>query len=231
LVKYPHNTYATRHFSIKKLKNLKKTIFFFFLKYCDRPEDVLLLSNIVVGHDAGLQLGELVPASSNADMANFLSFNVYDIDFSKVINDSNMNFVLLQTMDKSIIVVDDLDRFLTEKSTAVSLFVDVHIHFPLFDFLAFKMLANSYLWLNDHKLFSQVDDIFQSGASLSLTEISELMIANRNSPSRAIKSVITALQKDGDRRGVGKIGSRLGNNATPNTHLFFFFFLKTNLFI
>jgi hypothetical protein len=33
-------------------------------------------------------------------------------------------------------------------------------------------LANSYLGLKDHKFFSQVDEIFQSGASLSSTEIS-----------------------------------------------------------
>jgi hypothetical protein len=114
--------------------------------------------------------------------------------------------------------VEDLDRFLTE--TTVSLFVDVYIHFSLCDFLAFKTFANSYLGYKGNKFFSQVEDIFQSGASLSSAEISELMIANRNSPIRAIKSVITALQTDGDRRGVGKIGSQLKNNATPNTHLF-----------
>jgi len=75
-------------------------------------------------------------------------------------NDFNMNFILLQTTSKSIIIVEDLDWFLTEKSTAVSLFVDVHIHFPLCDFLAFKTLASNYLGLKDHKLFSQVEDIF-----------------------------------------------------------------------
>jgi hypothetical protein len=96
--------------------------------------------------------------------------HVYDIDLLKVMNDSNLNFVLLQTTSKSIIVVEDLDRFLTEKSTAVSLFVDVHIHFSLCDFLAFKTLANSYLRLKDHKLFYQVEDIFQRGASLSSAE-------------------------------------------------------------
>jgi chaperone BCS1 len=74
--------------------------------------------------------------------------------------------------------------------------------------------------LKDHKFFSQVEDIFQSGASLSSAEISELMIANRNLPSRDIKSVITVLQTNGDRRGVGKIKSRLTNNATLNTHFF-----------
>jgi hypothetical protein len=80
--------------------------------------------------------------------------------------------------------------------------------------------ANSYLGFKDHKLFSQVEDIFKSGVSLSSTEISEQVIVNRNSPSRAIKSVITALQTDSDSRGVEKIGSRLRNKATPNTHLF-----------
>jgi hypothetical protein len=56
-------------------------------------------------------------------------------------NDSNLNFVLLQTMNKSIIIVEDLNRFLTDKSMAVSLFVDVHIIFPQCDLLAFKMVG------------------------------------------------------------------------------------------
>jgi hypothetical protein len=107
-----------------------------------------------------LELGELIPASSNTDMANFLLFDVYDTDLSKVINDSNLNLILLQATSKSIIIVEDLDRFLKEKSTAMSLFVDVHIHFPHCDFLAFKTLANSYLGFKDHKFFSQVEDIF-----------------------------------------------------------------------
>jgi hypothetical protein len=64
-------------------------------------------------------------------MANFLSFDVYDIDLSKVINDYNLNIVLIQMMSKFIIVMEDLDRFLTEKSTGENLFVDVYIHFPL----------------------------------------------------------------------------------------------------
>jgi hypothetical protein len=125
--------------------------------------------------------------------------------------------------------------FLTDKSTVVSLVIDIYIYFPLCDVLAIKTLVNSYLGLKDHEFFSQVEDIFQSGASLSSAEIRELMIANRNLPSRAIKSVITALQTDSDRRGVGKIGSRLGNNATPNTHLFkkyiYIFKKKLNFFI
>ncbi|CAN6836543.1 unnamed protein product [Brassica oleracea] len=83
--------------------------------------------------------------------------------------------------------------------------VDVHIHFPLCDFTAFKTLANSYLGVKEHKLFPQVEGMFQNGASLSPAEIGELMIANRSSPTRALKHVINALQIDGDhRRGAGR---------------------------
>uniref|UniRef100_A0A9I9CMR1 AAA+ ATPase domain-containing protein n=1 Tax=Cucumis melo TaxID=3656 RepID=A0A9I9CMR1_CUCME len=75
--------------------------------------------------------------------------------------------------------------------------VDVHLQFPACDFSTFKGLAMSYLGVKDHKLFSQVEEIFQSGATMSPAEIGEIMIANRSSPSRALKSIITALQMDG----------------------------------
>ncbi|KAI4355280.1 hypothetical protein L6164_004069 [Bauhinia variegata] len=187
-----------------------------------------------------------------AAMANFLCYDVYDIDLSKVPSDSDLKFLLLQTTAKSIVLIEDLDRFLTERLTAVSLSgvlnfmdgilnsccadervmvftmnkkdhidpnvlrpgrIDVHINFPLCDFSAFKTLANSYLGVKDHKLFPQVQEIFDNGASLSPAEIGELMIANRSSPSRAIRSVISALQTDGEGRGNGKIGRQLGNNG------------------
>ncbi|XVF80281.1 hypothetical protein PTKIN_Ptkin15bG0058000 [Pterospermum kingtungense] len=187
-----------------------------------------------------------------AAMANFLSYDVYDIDLFKVSDDSDLRFLLLQTTTKSVIAIEDLDRYLSEKSTAVSLSgilnfmdgilscscgeervmvftmngkdqvdsailrpgrIDVHINFPLCDFTAFKTLASSYLSLKNHKLFPQVEEIFQNGSSLSPAEIGELMIANRNSPSRALKSVINALQTDGDGRGTFKMGRQLGENG------------------
>ncbi|XP_022757590.1 AAA-ATPase At2g46620-like [Durio zibethinus] len=191
-----------------------------------------------------------------AAMANFLSYDVYDIDLSKVSDDSDLKFLMLQSTAKSVIVIEDLDRYLSEKSTAVSLSgilnfmdgilssgcgeervmvftmngkdqvdpailrpgrIDVHIHFPLCDFTAFKTLANSYLGLKDHKLFPQVEEIFQNGSSLSPAEIGELMIANRNSPSRALKSVINALQTDGDGRGAWKTGRRLWEKGSKKS--------------
>ncbi|KAG5222548.1 AAA-type ATPase family protein [Salix suchowensis] len=88
-----------------------------------------------------------------AAMANFIGYDVYDIDLSRVLDDSDLKTLLLRTTSKSVILIETLIG------------------------------------------------IFLTGASLSPAEIGELMLANRNSPSRALKSVITALQTDGDGRG------------------------------
>nr|GEW38372.1 AAA-ATPase At2g46620-like [Tanacetum cinerariifolium] len=179
-----------------------------------------------------------------AGMAKFLNYDVYDVDMSKVSGDSDLKLLLLQTTTKSMIVVEDLDRYLVEKSSAVSLSgilnfmdgiisccgeervmvftasskdhvdpmilrpgrIDFHIYFPLCDFSSFKNLANSHLGIKEHKLFPQVEEIFQSGASLSPAEIGEIMISNRGSPTRALKTVINALQTNSETRASGKTG-------------------------
>ncbi|KAI3807986.1 hypothetical protein L1987_23926 [Smallanthus sonchifolius] len=117
-----------------------------------------------------------------AGMAKLLQYDIYDVDLTKVANDSDLKLLQLQTTRRSMIVVEDLDRYLYEKSTAVSLSaisnfmdgiisscgeervmvftvsnkdqidptvlrpgrIDVHIHFPLCDFPAFKTPANSH---------------------------------------------------------------------------------------
>ncbi|KAL2461439.1 P-loop containing nucleoside triphosphate hydrolase superfamily protein [Abeliophyllum distichum] len=193
-----------------------------------------------------------------AAMANFLSYDVYNVNLSQVAEDSHLNMILLQTTSKSLIVVEDLDRYICEKSTAVTssglmnfmdgilgssfcdgrimVFtmnskegidsavlrpgrIDVHIYFPMCDFNSFKSLAGSYLGVKEHKLFPQVEEIFQSGATMSPAEIGELMLVNRSSPSRALKSVITALQSNGRSSsggGGGKLGHRLSESAVSS---------------
>ncbi|KNA25601.1 hypothetical protein SOVF_005180 [Spinacia oleracea] len=174
-----------------------------------------------------------------AAMAKCLSYDVYDLDISKVSGDSDLKFLLLQTSPRSLILVEDFDKYVAAKnnsapssSAAVTISgvmnfmdgvvnscceervmvftmtakedidpailrpgrVDVHIYFPLCDFNNFKNLASNYLGVREHKLFSQVEDMFNSGVTMSPAEIGELMMVNRTSPSRAIKSVINALQ-------------------------------------
>ncbi|EPS71797.1 hypothetical protein M569_02959, partial [Genlisea aurea] len=168
-----------------------------------------------------------------AAMAKFLGYDIYEIDPRELLRgDSDLKQLLLQTTNKSLIVIEDLDRYLAEKSAAaagilnfmdgllsgcgeermvvltmnskekmdVSLLrpgrIDVHIHFPLCDFTAFKALAISHLGLKDHKLFPRLEGMFQKGTTLSQAELCEIMISNRTSPSRALKTVITALQME-----------------------------------
>lgn len=167
-----------------------------------------------------------------AAVANFLNYDVYNVNLWQVIDDADLNVLLVQSSSKSVVVVEDLDRYVSENpnprvSTSallnfmdgisnfqderIMIFtmnskenvdssllrpgrIDVHIYFPLCDFNAFKNLASNYLGVKEHKLFPQVEEIFQSGRSMSQAEISELMLVNRSSPSRALKSVISALE-------------------------------------
>ncbi|KAJ6359455.1 hypothetical protein OIU76_001059 [Salix suchowensis] len=168
-----------------------------------------------------------------AAMARFLNFDVYDINISKVSDDSDLKMLLLQTTSRSMIVIEDFDRFLmNEKSRDVSLsgvlnFMDGIVsccgeeRVMVFTMNSFKSLANNYLGVKEHKLFSQVEDILHyGGSSLSPAEMGEIMISNRNSPSRALKSVISALQSQinsGDLRGPGKVDQRMTANRSARS--------------
>ncbi|CAN6317839.1 unnamed protein product [Urochloa humidicola] len=170
-----------------------------------------------------------------AAMARFLGYDVYDVDFSRA-GGGDLRALLLDTAPRSLILVEDLDRYLrggdsetaAERTARVLGFMDgissccgeervmvftmsggkdgvdpavlrpgrldVHIHFTMCDFEGFKALASNYLGLKDHKLYPQVEEGFQGGTRLSPAELGEIMIANRGSPSRALRTVISALQ-------------------------------------
>ncbi|KAG1362269.1 AAA-ATPase [Cocos nucifera] len=189
-----------------------------------------------------------------AAMAKFLGYDIYDVNLSRLAADgADLRSLLLHTTPRSVILVEDLDRYLSGKESEsaaarltemlsfmdgvfsccgeerVMVFtmsggeegkegldpavlrpgrLDVHIHFPMCDFSAFKTLASSYLGVKDHKLYPQVEEGFQNGAQLSPAEVSEIMIANRGSPTRAIKSVISALQQSGRKLTESRSGRR-----------------------
>lgn len=167
-----------------------------------------------------------------AAMARFLCYDIYDLDLSRTSTD--LRSILLDTSPRSVILIEDLDRYLAGGGDAgvsgvlcfmdgvfsccaeerVMVFttsgekeagldpavsrpgrVDMQIRFPLCDFAAFKTMASSYLGVRAHKLYAQVEEGFQSGGKMSHAEIGEIMMANRGSPSRALKSVISALQR------------------------------------
>ncbi|KAH9627549.1 hypothetical protein KSS87_005606 [Heliosperma pusillum] len=159
-------------------------------------------------------------SSFAAALAKTLSYDVYDLDLAKVGDEFDLKLLLLRTTPRSVILIEDFDKYVVAAaanaaaaggiSAVMNLMdgvvnscrIDVHIHFPMCDFNNFKNLASNYLGLKEHKLFPQVEEMFSSGATLSPAEIGELMMGNRNSPSRALKSVITALQTKPSTTGV-----------------------------
>ncbi|KAJ6830447.1 AAA-ATPase [Iris pallida] len=176
-------------------------------------------------------------------MARFLNYDIYDVDLSKVSRDPvDLKSLLARTSPRSVILVEDLDRYVqsggeeeegeADIAAAMTKFVDgvvsccgaervivfttgggggeredavveaavgrldMHVSFPLCDFTTFKTLAASHLGLKEHKLYPQVEEGFWSGsAKLRPAEVGEMMIANRGSPSRALRTVISALRR------------------------------------
>lgn len=236
------------------LKNKIKSDLEFFVKskqYYNRMGRVWKRSYLLYG-PSGTGKSSFI-----ASMAKFLSYDIYDIDLSRVDSDTDLKMLLMQTTSRSVIVVEDLDRYVSERprSTAgvslslsgvlnfmdgivsccgkerVMVFtvnskdqidptvlrpgrVDVHVKFDLCDFSAFKSLVNNYLGVREHKLFPQVEEFIQSGSSMSAAEISELLLANRSSPTRALKSVISALQNNMDIKLSAHIGHKLGDRLS-----------------
>lgn len=110
--------------------------------------------------------------------------------------------------------------------------MDMHIYFPHCSFPSFKILANNYLGVKDHKLFPNVEEAFQAGVSITPAEVGEILLVNKNSPSRALKVLINALQsasperpvengyqRETDRRPMHEILPRKGGKATPSDEL------------
>ncbi|KAL3815154.1 hypothetical protein ACJIZ3_016422 [Penstemon smallii] len=140
---------------------------------------------------------------------------------ARITSSGLMNFMdgLLNFHDERIMIFtvnnkDGIDSALLRPGR-----IDVHIFFPMCDFISFKSLASNYLGVKEHKLFPQVEEIFQSGATMSPAEISELMLVNRSSPSRALKSVISALQSNGRNSSSTKVVPRLSDSVASSPAL------------
>ncbi|KAK4476317.1 hypothetical protein RD792_015462 [Penstemon davidsonii] len=137
---------------------------------------------------------------------------------ARITSSGLMNFMdgLLNFHDERIMIFtvnnkDGIDSALLRPGR-----IDVHIFFPMCDFNSFKSLASNYLGVKEHKLFPQVEEIFQSGATMSPAEISELMLVNRSSPSRALKSVISALQSNGRNTSSTKVVPRFSDSVASS---------------
>lgn len=194
-----------------------------------------------------------------AAMANYMKYNVYDLELTKVKDNSELRTLLIQTTNKSMIVIEDIDCSLDlsnriskppkldngngnaaamddheERSGSritlsgilnftdglwsccgeerIIVFttnhkdrldpalmrsgrMDMHIHLSFCAFPAFKCLAFNYLQIEDHPLFSSVEESMSRGAQMTPADISEILIDNLDDPFNALSAVISALNE------------------------------------
>uniref|UniRef100_A0A0C9S860 TSA: Wollemia nobilis Ref_Wollemi_Transcript_12340_1787 transcribed RNA sequence n=1 Tax=Wollemia nobilis TaxID=56998 RepID=A0A0C9S860_9CONI len=215
-------------------------------------------------------------SSMIAAMANFMHYDIYDLELTKVNNNSELRMLLMQTSNKSILVIEDIDCSLDlwkregsddddkqkrkdrdddsdQENGRVTLSgmlncidglwsccgeeriivfttnnkerldpallrpgrMDMHIYFPYCSFSTFKMLANNYLGIKEHKLFPHVEEAFQAGTSMTPADVGEILLVNKNSPSRALKALVSALQSSIAGAGNGAVGERPVDNGYP----------------
>jgi chaperone BCS1 len=185
-----------------------------------------------------------------AAIADYMKYDVYDLELTKVQDNSELRSLLIKTTNKSMIVIEDIDCSLDltnrlskppkldggnmddeERSGSrvtlsgilnftdglwsccgeerIMVFttnhkdrldpallrsgrMDMHIHLSFCAFPAFKRLAFNYLQVEDHPLFSAVEESM-SGAEMTPADISEILIDHLDDPVRALNEVISAL--------------------------------------
>lgn len=75
--------------------------------------------------------------------------------------------------------------------------MDMHILLSYCSFPAFKQLARSYLGIQDHPLYPDLEDAFARIADHEITPaaMAEMLISNQSDPDAALRQVIAALSK------------------------------------
>ncbi|KAI5073873.1 hypothetical protein GOP47_0011886 [Adiantum capillus-veneris] len=199
-------------------------------------------------------------SSMIAAIANYLQFDIYDLELSKVLDNGELKSLLMQTARKSIIVIEDIDCTVqlpdrTDSSTnsavendaklnpeanpalihassrltlsgllnftdglwsccgeeRIFIFttnhkdrldpallrpgrMDMHILLSYCTFEAFKKLASSYLGIEDHELYAEVNNLMtHTPHQITPAAMAEILISNQSDADAALKHVMNAL--------------------------------------
>ncbi|XP_057823060.2 AAA-ATPase At4g25835-like [Cryptomeria japonica] len=73
--------------------------------------------------------------------------------------------------------------------------MDVHINLSYCDFPVFKTLAYNYLRIEDHALFSAVQERISAGAKITPAEITEILSSKPEDANKTLSAVIVGLDK------------------------------------
>ncbi|MCO5554417.1 hypothetical protein L7F22_007947 [Adiantum nelumboides] len=196
-------------------------------------------------------------SSMIAAIANYLEYDIYDLELTKVSDNAELKSLLIRTDRKSVIVIEDIDcsvqlaeRTVAEDSDSTSsefiessagptgerskltlsgllnftdglwsccgeerIFIfttnykdrldpallrpgrmDMHILLSYCTFPAFKKLASSYLGIDNHPMYGELEDaITHTSHQITPAAIAEMFTSNQSDPDAAFRKVLAAL--------------------------------------
>ncbi|XP_057844098.2 AAA-ATPase At3g28610-like [Cryptomeria japonica] len=95
--------------------------------------------------------------------------------------------------EQRIIVFTTNHKEMLDPALLRSARMDMHIFLSFCTFEAFKSLAFNYLQVEDHPLFSTVEEKMNAGAEMTCAEIIEVLMNKVEEPSEALNDVSCAL--------------------------------------
>ncbi|PHT41338.1 hypothetical protein CQW23_20192 [Capsicum baccatum] len=131
-----------------------------------------------------------------AAMANYLNFDIYDLELSAVTLSGLLNFIdglWSSCGDERIIIfttnhIEKLDPALLRPGR-----MDVHVHMAYCTPCGFKLLASNYLGIKDHKLFKEIEELIDI-AYVTPAEVAEQLL-KEDEVEHSLKGLINFLHK------------------------------------
>ncbi|PPD95531.1 hypothetical protein GOBAR_DD07424 [Gossypium barbadense] len=156
-----------------------------------------------------------------AAMANFLNYDVYDLELTTVKNNVELRRLLIETSNKSIIVIEDIDwllnfidgiwsacggeRIIVFTTNHVDKLdpalirrgrMDKHVEMSYCRFEAFKVLAKNYLDIDSHPLFEEIGNLLEETDMTPADVAENLMLTSDDDEvgETCLKNLIEALK-------------------------------------
>ncbi|KAF2308668.1 hypothetical protein GH714_012006 [Hevea brasiliensis] len=140
-----------------------------------------------------------------AAMANFLNYDIYDLELTTVKDNSELRKLLIETKSKSIYhpcggeriivfttnYVEKLDPALIRRGR-----MDKHIEMSYCCFEAFKVLAQNYLDIESHELFGKIQNLLEE-TKMTPADVAENLMpkSEEEDEETCLKKLIAALEE------------------------------------